>query len=143
MQQGPTFVMNHNQTRLIDAAQDSVQRTGLKALSFRTLADEVGIKSSSVHYYFPEKSDLARTLIERYRDTLFAALRQITESNQSLRHQFLAFADIFDEVARINRICLCSMMAAEFELLNKQNQTLLLEVFADMEGWLERLFDRH
>jgi len=33
-------------------------------------------------------------------------------------------------------------MAAAFDPLYKQNQTLLLEVFVGMESWLERLFVR-
>jgi len=51
--------------KLEEVAITAVQHGGLKSLSFRTLADEVGIKSSSVHYHFPEKSHLAKALIER------------------------------------------------------------------------------
>ena len=41
-------------------AVTTVQKAGLSHLSFRTLASDAGIKSSSVHYYFPEKTDLAQ-----------------------------------------------------------------------------------
>jgi len=58
--------MTDKRDHLQQLAQVHVQRGGLKGLSFRTLADEAGIKSSSVHYYFPEKADLAAALIERY-----------------------------------------------------------------------------
>ena len=58
--------MSDKKTQLESAATNSIQRTGLKDLSFRRLADEVGIKSASVHYYFPGKADLANSLIEKY-----------------------------------------------------------------------------
>ena len=45
--------------KLMDAAENSVRMRGYHAVSFRDLADELGIKSSSVHHYFPRKEDLA------------------------------------------------------------------------------------
>jgi len=133
--------MNDNRSRLIDIAEASAQRGGLKALSFRTLADEVGIKSSSVHYHFPEKADLARTLIEQYRDKLFVKLDAIALGNESLKSQFLAFIEIFRDLSSDNRVCLLCMMASEFAALNTANKALLANVFSNLENWLETLFD--
>lgn len=134
--------MNDNRSRLIEIAEAAVQRTGLKSLSFRTLADEVGIKSSSVHYHFPEKSDLARTLIEQYRDKLFVKLDAIAATDESLRSQLLAFIDVFGGMTSDNRVCLLCMMASEFASLNPDNQALLANVFSNLEQWLATLFDR-
>ncbi len=66
--------MTEKREKLENAALESAQRRGMNGLSFRTLADEVGIKSSSVHYYFPEKSDLTRNLIERYTQNFLASV---------------------------------------------------------------------
>lgn len=133
--------MNDNRSRLIGVAEESVQRSGLKALSFRTLAEQVGIKSSSVHYHFPEKSDLARVLIEQYRDKLFMELDAIAASDRTTREQFTAFADVFSANADDNRVCLLCMMAAEYATLNPSNQALLANVFSNLEHWLTTLFD--
>ena len=135
--------MKENQLRLLEIARESVQRTGLKALSFRTLGNEAGIKSSSVHYYFPEKSDLARELITHYRQALMDNLQQLSRDDESLKRQFCAFADMFDAESRSNRICLCCMMAAEFSLLNVENQALLAQVFDEMERWLALTIEGH
>ncbi len=132
---------NDNRNRLLEIAEASVQRKGLKALSFRTLADEVGIKSSSVHYHFPEKSDLARTLIENYQDKLFVELNFIATRDAPLKSRFLAFVDVFAGVAEDNRICLLCMMASEITALNTENQALLASVFRNLENWLVQLFD--
>lgn len=136
------MAMNDNRNRLIEVAEESVRRGGLKALSFRTLAEQIGIKSSSVHYHFPEKSDLARVLIEQYRDQLFVELDAIAANDMSLRDQFLAFTRVFASEADGNRICLLGMMAAEFASLNPHNQALLASVFSNLEHWLATLFDR-
>lgn len=135
--------MTDNRTRLVNAAQNAVQRSGLKGLSFRTLADEIGIKSSSVHYYFPEKADLAQTLIERYTDSFFEALSRISTQATNLRGKVEAFIAIFEEVGLQNKVCLCVMLAAELESLSNKNKLALQSFFHDMELWLVSQFDAH
>jgi len=61
--------MTDKRTEIETAATEAVQRSGLNNVSFRTLADSVGVKSSSVHYYFAEKSDLANAIIEPVQST--------------------------------------------------------------------------
>ena len=135
--------MNENRKKLEDAAFNSAQRGGMNGLSFRTLADEVGIKSSSVHYYFPEKSDLTRTLIERYSENFFLSLQSIEEQNWALRKKLKTFIAIFESVATDNKLCLCGMMAAELEQLDEGNRALLVLFFEETEDWLAALFIQH
>jgi AcrR family transcriptional regulator len=54
---------------IMDTAQAMVQAKGYNALSFRELAKAVGIKSASIHYYFPTKGDLGAALARRYTET--------------------------------------------------------------------------
>lgn len=135
--------MTEKRQKLENAALESAQRRGMNGLSFRTLADEVGIKSSSVHYYFPEKSDLTRTLIERYTETFFAALDSIGSQNWALRKKLKAFIAIFENVAAEEKLCLCGMMAAEVEQLDDENRKLLGKFFFHTEEWLVALFNQH
>jgi len=135
--------MKDNRQKLEEAALHSVQHGGLKALSFRTLAEEIGIKSSSVHYHFPDKSDLAKTLIERYSEEFFRTLGEIENKNWGLRRKIKAFIDIFEGVAKQNKLCLCGMMASEVEQLDESNRLLLLKYFVDTENWLAQLFSEN
>ncbi len=48
------------------AARLTVQDRGYGGLSFRELAKEVGIKSASIHHYFPTKGELGSALAARY-----------------------------------------------------------------------------
>ena len=59
---------------LLDAAEIAMRSRGYHGVSFRELADDVGIKSASVHYYFPQKEDLTVALVTRYSKTFFADL---------------------------------------------------------------------
>ena len=128
--------MSEKRIQLEQAATETVQRGGLRSLSFRTLADEVGIKSSSVHYHFPEKADLAGALIDRYSEEFQMQLAQIDASEAGAREKLLAFVAIFEDVVQADKFCLCGMMAAEVEALDDDNRSKLADYFDSTEAWL-------
>jgi TetR/AcrR family transcriptional repressor of nem operon len=55
---------------IMDAAELRMRGGGFNGFSFREIADDVGIKSSSVHYHFPTKEKLAAAVVHRYADRL-------------------------------------------------------------------------
>ena len=57
-----TFSMRE---RILSAAEKRVRAVGFNAVSFRDLANDVGVKSSSVHYHLPRKQDLGEQLGKR------------------------------------------------------------------------------
>lgn len=132
--------MTDNRQKLTDIAQLSVQKDGFRNLSFRSLANAVGIKSSSVHYHFPGKSDLAQALIEQYTDTFMSKLDEIAASPWPLKRKANAFMDIIEEVAQSDRLCLCGMFAAELESLTSDNRRALRVFFDAMTDWLTDQF---
>ena len=68
-------------------ASAAIRKSGLNSVSFRTLADEVGVKSSSVHYHFPTKLDLAQSVVGVYTEDFGEAV-----VNSFKAHQLLDFA---------------------------------------------------
>jgi TetR/AcrR family transcriptional repressor of nem operon len=58
--------MSDPKTAIIDAAERRMQLGGFGGFSFRDIAADVGVKSSSVHYHFPTKEDLAAAVIRRW-----------------------------------------------------------------------------
>ena len=124
-------------------AADRVARSGMSELSFRTLADQVGVKSSSVHYYFPEKSDLIAALIRTYSAAFSERLADIALNEPTLKKKLLAFFDIFEQATADNKLCLCGMLAAEVATLNDENRRLLAEFFKMGEHWLAAIFKLH
>ena len=135
--------MSENKQQLEILATDRVQQSGLSSVSFRTLAEQIGIKSSSVHYHFPEKGDLAAAIIDRYAAEFSDSLNLIGKSRKGLRGRVTAFIGLFENVAFNGRFCLCGMMAAEVSLLSEANQQRLADYFLATEHWLVELFDAH
>jgi TetR/AcrR family transcriptional regulator, transcriptional repressor for nem operon len=61
---------------IMDAAEKRIRSGGFGGFSFRDIAADVGIKSSSVHYHFPTKETLAAAVIHRYTDAVSDFLDQ-------------------------------------------------------------------
>jgi len=135
--------MAGNREKLEENALNAVQIGGLSSISFRSMADEIGIKSSSVHYHFPDKADLTRALIERYSEEFSQLLQNINNKRWGVRRKVKAFIDIFEDVASEKKLCLCGMMASELDQLSTENRALLTKYFLDTERWLTQLFDEH
>jgi TetR/AcrR family transcriptional repressor of nem operon len=128
--------MSDKREQLEKIAADAVQTAGLGNLSFRTLAERGGVKSSSVHYYFRAKGDLAQALIENYSSEFRTELTRIGAARGSLRDKLDRFVDIFESVLGGGKLCLCGAMAAEVTTLDETSQSLLKRYFHEAESWL-------
>ena len=128
--------------RIIDCAQELVQARGYNAFSFRDLAHIVGIKSASVHYYFPTKGDLAEALVVRYRAQFSGALARIDASGGGARARLDDYcALIYRSFASNNLICLCGMLATDAASLPPAAQREVRGFFLDNETWLAHLLE--
>ena len=122
---------------IVDLAAEIVQIDGLGKISFRNLADAVGVKSSSVHYHFRTKADLIETLICDYSVNFEKTLNELDEQDFSVRDRILWFAGIFKEVLSNDKLCLCGVMAVSVNELNEPSRNALSDFFSKAGKWLE------
>jgi TetR/AcrR family transcriptional repressor of nem operon len=55
-------------TQALELAKTYLQTLGFNGFSFQTIADALGIKKASLHYYFASKEDMGLALIKDYED---------------------------------------------------------------------------
>lgn len=134
--------MNEMTARLLDAAETAVRARGYHAVSFRELADELGIKSASVHYYFRQKEDLGLALVARYRARFFEALDAATAHANTSDARLRAFAGVY-RVALVGSesICLCGMLGAECSGLPPSLAAAVADFFKANIDWLVTSMD--
>ncbi len=124
-------------TALLDLAQELAQTRGLNGFSFRNLADGLGIRTASIHHHFPTKADLARELMVRYRLQFRTELEAIGMQSQDPRRKLQSFMAIFRKTLNTgNRICLCGMLATEFQTLPEPVQREVQLFYEETEKWL-------
>ncbi len=106
--------MTDTRSQLLDTAEAEMRLRGYHAVSFRDLADALGIKSASVHYHFRQKEDLGLALVERYSQRFFEALKQTVAAPDGWSERVLAMQSTYRAaLGGADRICLCGMLGAE------------------------------
>lgn len=125
---------------VLDVAQELVQTRGYNAFSFRDLAERIGIKAASIHYYFPSKADLCRALLGRYRRQYGTLLAGIDEGTKDAKRKLKRYAQLFhDTLETENRMCLCGMLASDVTTLPPAVRDELRGFFDDNQVWLTRV----
>lgn len=133
---------NGMRDRILDASERRVRKTGFVDLSFRDIAVDVGIKSASVHYHFPTKSNLGEALIEQYSERFKTALDEIDTSD--LRSAIESFIALYDTAFVIDeKICLCAILGAEAMGLPDEINHHTKAFFEFNLVWLKSLFMTH
>ncbi len=129
--------------RIMTAARATVQAHGYNGLSFRDLAREIGIKSASVHYHFPTKGDLGAELARRYSENAQTKLDAISASTPDPAACLQRYAAIFRQaLEKNNRMCLCGILAAEYDELPDAVRTEV-RAFGDVNiAWLAMVLGR-
>ena len=123
--------------RILDAAERLAQVRGFNGFSYADVADEVGVTKASLHYHFPGKSDLGATLLARYTARFLEALERIDADGLAPVDKLYAYADLYADVLRQDRMCLCGMLAADYETLPDDMCAAIREFFDANQRWLE------
>lgn len=59
---------NQTKTQALDLAKKYLQTLGFNGFSFQTIADSLGIKKASLHYYFSSKEEMGLALLDDYEE---------------------------------------------------------------------------
>ncbi|PUB16434.1 TetR/AcrR family transcriptional regulator [Yoonia sediminilitoris] len=103
--------MTHRHDKILDVAERLIRARGYSGFSFRDIADEVGIKSASVHYHFPTKPDLAAAVAKRYRERCAQVLEAAEQQGTG---RVNAWRALFHEALKQDGLmCLCGILAVD------------------------------
>jgi TetR/AcrR family transcriptional repressor of nem operon len=128
--------------RILDVAERLVQVHGFNAFSYADIAAELGIRKASLHHHFPTKAGLGTALITRYHERFGEALAEILGNTDDANARLLAYVRLYGKVLRNQRMCLCGVLAADFETLPRPMRDGVLSFFALNEEWLTRVLEQ-
>ena len=123
--------------RILDSAERLAQVRGFNGFSYADIAEELGMTKASLHYHYPGKAELGEELIVRYSERFAVALAAIDTRLADAPAKLDAFIQLYSDVLRGRRMCLCGMFAAEYLTLPKTMQAAVLRFFDASERWLE------
>ena len=125
--------MKDAKTAIMDAAERRMQLGGFGGFSFREIAADVGIKSSSVHYHFPTKEDLAAAVIRRWAEETSEFIDKELEKD---RDPVRVWTNAFRGTALSEgRMCPCTVLGAG-------SQDLPPAVASEVKGFFKMCLDK-
>lgn len=130
---------------ILDIAETLIQTQGYNAFSFRDIAQAIGIKTSSIHYYFPTKAELGKAVVARHIDALHIELVEVlkNEAISSKKKIHLFLDSVFSKTYASNRkMCLGGMLASDVLTLPETIQFEVRVFFNRIEKWLEQLLSQ-
>jgi TetR/AcrR family transcriptional regulator, transcriptional repressor for nem operon len=133
-------------SRILDVAERLVQVRGFNGFSYADIAAELHITKAALHYHFAGKADLGAALIARYADRFAQALTEVDARadgrDDGASAKLAAYADLYLQVLRARKMCLCGMLAAEYQTLPPPMQDAVIGFFDRNETWLEAVLEQ-
>lgn len=118
-----------------------IRRRGFNGFSYRDLAELVGVKTSSIHYYFPSKDDLVLEAVKEYSARISARLSGIDPALPVLE-QAKQYLDPIRATCGSDQICLAGMLSTEVLCLPEPVHKVLKDFYLINEAWLAKLLER-
>lgn len=128
------------QEKILNTAESLIQKMGYNAFSYKDIADVVGIKTSSIHYYYPTKEDLAVAVVDWQLNRLALFLNEL-KSNTSLSLQ-QRLLNLVDQVVSLTlhdemKMCLGGMLASDVISLPEKVKVKVRFFFNVLEKWIK------
>jgi TetR/AcrR family transcriptional regulator, transcriptional repressor for nem operon len=122
--------------RILDIAERLVQTRGFNNFSYADIAKELGITTASLHYHFRGKAELGQALITRYAERFAEALDRIDREIPDARTKLEAYASLYAGVLEGKRMCMCGVLAAEYQTLPTPMRRAVIGFFDENTRWL-------
>jgi TetR/AcrR family transcriptional regulator, transcriptional repressor for nem operon len=127
---------------ILDVAERLVQTRGFNGFSYADVATELGLTRAALHYHYAGKAELGEALIARYRERFAEALAVVDAEVDDAPAKLDAYAGLYRDVLRGRRMCLCGMLAAEYQTLPKLMQDSVIRFFDDNETWISGVLEQ-
>jgi len=128
-------------TAILDVAERLVQSRGFNGFSYADVAAELQISTAALHYHFPGKAELGHALVDRYAQRFGEALEAIAAMGVPPPEKLRAYADLYLRVLCDERMCLCGMLAAEYQTLPDAMRNSVVSFLDHNCDWLADLLE--
>jgi len=129
--------MTTTSEQIIETAKVLVQKKGFNAFSFNDISSLIGIKTASIHYHFPTKNDLGKSVMAHHRNLHKIALTEIDNSITDPLKKLQAFANLFTcTLGDDFKMCPCGMLSSDINELPDSIKHEVQAFYVDSETWL-------
>jgi TetR/AcrR family transcriptional repressor of nem operon len=123
-------------TQAIEIAKSELQLRGYNGFSFQDIADKLGIRKASLHYYFASKEDLGLALLEDYTQS-FQHWAEKHEQRGPLE-KIKKFIDMYYSFSQDSlKVCPGGVLCIDYNTLPTKLQKAVSHFQEQHQAWLE------
>lgn len=101
---------------IIDKADQYIRNNGYNAFSFKDISNDIGIKTASIHYHFPTKSDLGVATIKEHIARTEALKKRVASESPQIKLE--AFLAVQTQIKLENKVCIVGSLATDLNTLD-------------------------
>ena len=113
---------------IIDTADQFIRGNGYNAFSFKDISNKIGIKTASIHYHFPTKSDLGVATIKEHIARFERFKAELSDKSPLVKLN--RFLSIYSQIKSENKVCLVGSLATDLNTVDDAVKNELKD-FAD------------
>lgn len=117
--------MTDTRTKILDVAEELIQRVGVNAMSYKHISDAVGIRKASVHHHFPKKDDLVDELLNRCQASYGDHYTSIVEGKDSAPEKLRNLACVFEDGLVNKKLCVVGSISTDRNTLQDSSCRIL------------------
>jgi TetR/AcrR family transcriptional repressor of nem operon len=117
--------MNETRTKILEVAENLIQRVGLNAMSYQHISEAIGIRKASVHHHFPKKENLVDELLSCCHLSYGENYRRIVASEAKAPDKLRELAGVFEDSLRSGNICFVGTISSDLNTLADSSRRML------------------
>ena len=134
--------MNDTKDKILDVADDLIQRVGLNAMSYKHISDAIGIRKASIHHHLPKKEDLVEELLKRCEVSYGERYRQIAEGEGAAPEKLRQLTAVFAEGLSNKKLCLVGSICTNSNTLHDTSCHILQETIKNTISIFAGVFEQ-
>jgi len=125
--------------KILQITDELVRDKGFNAFSFYDISKAIGIKTASIHYHFPNKSDLGIALIHQHIDRLKALQEKVAE--KSVEKKLDAFLSIYSNINKEKKVCIVGSLATDLHSIDESVGNELRILTQEILDWVTKILE--
>jgi len=134
--------MNNTRTKILDVADDLIQRVGLNAMSYKHISEAVGVRKASIHHHFPKKETLVDELLEGCASSYGSRYQQIVDDRGDAPKKLRNLAAVFEEGLSNKKLCLIGSISTCQNTLHDSSCLILQNTIQNTVCIFSAVFDQ-
>jgi len=126
--------------QIMDIAEDLLLDRGYNGFSYKDISRVLNIRNASIHYHFPQKTDLGVAIIQRATHRFLKWATHIDSKDLACSTKLDEFCLIFKKFVQEKQVCLGGALQTDYKTLpeemQKEAQLFLSKTFQWLENFL-------